>query len=120
MTVELALTIAAFAVAAAVGTGVRFLVAGYLNGEFPLGTLAVNLAASLLLGVIVAADDPLPVIVGVGALGALSTWSTAANEAAVMARNRNGLLGLSYLGLTVSSGVLAAWFGLKIGALIFS
>ncbi len=119
MTVELALTVAAFVLAAAIGTVVRVLAGGYLNGDFPVGTLVVNIAASLALGVIVAADEPLPAIVGIGALGALSTWSTAANEAAVMARNSNGALGVAYLGLTVSSGVLAAWFGLKIGALVF-
>lgn len=119
MTLELALTVAGVAIAAAIGTSIRFLAGKHLNGDFPMGTLMVNLAASLLLGIIVAADDPLPAIIGIGALGALSTWSTAANEAAIMSRNDNGILGLAYLGLTVSSGILAAWFGLKLGTLFF-
>jgi CrcB protein len=120
MTIDVALTVAGFVLAAGAGAGIRFLVGRQLNGEFPLGTLVVNLVASAALGVIAAAEDPLPVILGVGALGALSTWSTAANEAAEMARDDNGRLGLAYLGLTVSSGVLAAWFGLKIGAALLS
>ena len=112
--------IALTALAAAGGAVLRHLAGGQLNSdEFPLGTLAVNLAASFLLGVIVSADDPLPTVVGIGALGALSTWSTVANEAAEMARTGRAALGLTYLGLTVSSGVLIAWFGLQLGQLIF-
>ncbi len=108
-----------FALAAAGGAAVRYLIAGYLNNEFPIGTLAVNVVASLALGVIVAADDPVRTVVGIGAVGALSTWAAAANEAAVMSRSGNGLLALAYLGLTVSTGVLAAWFGLKLGPVVF-
>ena len=119
MTVELALTIVGFGLAAVLGTAVRFVVGRQLNGDFPLGTLLVNLLASLVLGVIVSTDGPLSIVVGIGALGALSTWSTAANEAAEMAREDNGALALGYLGLSISAGVLAAWFGLKLGALIF-
>lgn len=105
--------------AAAVGTGIRFAVGARLNGDFPLGTLLVNIAASFLLGVVAAADDPLPVIVGVGALGALSTWSTAATEAAAMARRGEGLLAVGYVWLSVTSGIVAAWLGLQLGPNLF-
>ncbi len=115
----LGVLIAFTALAAAAGAAIRYVVGGYLNGDFPLGTLAVNLVASFLLGVIVAADDPLPTIVGIGALGAVSTWSTAANEAAELARTDRAALGVTYLGLTVSSGVLLAWFGLQLGPVLF-
>lgn len=107
------------AVAAACGALLRFAVGRWLNGELPYGTLAVNVVASLALGVISAADDPFPVIVGIGGLGALSTWSTAANEVASLARDGQGSLAAGHLGLTVSTGVLAAWVGLQIGALVF-
>lgn len=107
------------ALAAAAGALLRHVVGRYLNNDFPVGTLAINLVASFLLGVIVAADDPIPTIVGIGALGALSTWSTAANEAAELARSDRAALGVTYLGLTVSSGVLLAWFGLQLGPVIF-
>ncbi len=108
-----------FAVAAGAGASARYLASGYLNGDFPLGTLVVNVVASLFLGVVVAADDPLPTVIGIGAIGALSTWSVTATEVAAMARSGRGALALSYLGLTASSGVLAAWFGLKLGQAIF-
>ena len=102
-------------VAAAVGAALRFVIGSRFNREFPTGTLLVNLVAAAGLGFVVAAADPLPTIVGIGGLGALSTWSAAANEAGAMSRDGHGRLGLAYLALTVSTGILAAWFGLKLG-----
>ncbi|MDH3300981.1 MAG: CrcB family protein [Acidimicrobiia bacterium] len=108
---------AAMLAAAGVGTIVRFLTSLLFNDQFPVGTLAVNLLASTLLGLLVGADvgDSMSLIVGTGALGALSTWSAAANEAAIMARRGEGYLALAYLALTVLSGVTFAWFGLQLG-----
>lgn len=108
-----------FVIAGAVGAAIRYLASNAMNGDFPIGTMVVNLAASFLLGVIVAADDPLPVIVGIGSLGALSTWSTTAVETAMMARRGDGALAAGYLALTVTSGILAAWFGLRLGLQLF-
>lgn len=103
--------------AAGVGTVVRYLTGLLLNNDFPLGTLAVNLLASTALGLLVGADvgDSTSLIVGTGALGAMSTWSASANEAAIMARRGEGYLALAYLALTVLSGVTFAWFGLQLG-----
>lgn len=110
---------AALAGAAAVGAVLRFLAGRALNDEFPYGTLLVNLVASFALGLIASLDDPIPVVVGIGGLGALSTWSTAANEAAVMARNDEAAVGVGYLSLSVSVGILMAWIGLRSGAVLF-
>lgn len=105
-------------VAAGLGAVLRFAVGSRANREFPTGTLVVNLVASAALGFVVASADPMPTIIGIGGLGALSTWSAVANETAAMTRDGHGRLGLAYLGLTVSTGVLAAWFGLKLGAAV--
>ena len=104
--------------AAGLGATVRFLVATLMNNDFPVGTLTVNLLASFLLGLLAGADVGrfMNVAVGAGALGALSTWSAAANEAAVMARNNEGYLAIAYLALSVLSGVMFAWFGIRLGA----
>jgi CrcB protein len=115
-TIGLALAVAAMAAA---GSVLRSLIGRRLNDEFPFGTLVANLISSAALGVISAADDPLPVIIGIGALGALSTWSTAANEAADLARQGAGSLAAGYLGLTVSAGIVAAWVGLQVGQQLF-
>lgn len=108
-----------FIVAAAAGAVVRFLLAGRLNRDFPIGTLSANLAASAAVGLAVSAPDPVATVLGLGALGALSTWSTAANEAAALSREEHGALGIGYLALTVSSGILAAWIGLRLGLALF-
>ena len=102
--------------AAAAGAGVRFLAGRQLNNAFPTGTLVVNLVASLALGIITAAPDPVPAILGIGMLGALSTWSTAAVEAAALARDGEGLMAAGYVGLTVTGGIVAAWVGLTLGS----
>lgn len=111
------LVVAAMVAAAGVGTVVRFLTGVLFNNDFPLGTLGVNLLASTLLGLLVGAGvgDSMSLIVGTGAVGAMSTWSASANEAAVMARGGEGYLALAYLALTVLSGVTFAWFGLQLG-----
>ncbi len=112
-----ALILAAMLAAAALGAVVRYLTGLVFNNDFPLGTLGVNLLASAFLGLLVGADigESMSLIVGTGALGAMSTWSAAANEAAVMARSGEGYLALAYLALTVLSGVMFAWFGLQLG-----
>ncbi len=120
MTLELVVTVALFAVAAAAGSALRFVVGRRLeNDDFPVATLTVNIVASFALGMITGADDPLPTVVGIGAIGALSTWSTAANEVAEMSRDGKGALAGAYLALSVSTCVLAAWFGLRLGPAVF-
>lgn len=109
-----------FIIAASTGAVVRFLLADQLNRDFPVGTLIANLAASAAVGLAAEAPEPYAFVLGLGALGALSTWSTAANEAAALSREDHGTLGLGYLALTVSSGILAAWIGLRIGGAVFA
>lgn len=106
-------------VTAAGGAALRYLVGRQLNGAFPTGTLAVNLVASMALGIITAAPDPLPAVIGIGMLGALSTWSTAAVEAAALARGGEGAMAAGYIGLTVTGGIVAAWVGLTVGSALF-
>ncbi len=110
----------AYVAAAAVGAVARYGVGLILNRVFPWGTLVVNLVASLVLGLATGADwgRATTIVVGTGMLGALSTWSTVANEAAVMARRSEGHMALAYLALTVLSGVVMAWIGLRIGTML--
>ncbi len=110
---SLLLVIPAFMALAAVGAAVRHVLSRWFNGTFPYGTLVTNLAASFALGLLAAAGDDARTLLGIGALGALSTWSTVANEAAEMARDRQGLQALLYVWATTSSGIVAAWIGLQ-------
>ncbi|MFV0259885.1 MAG: fluoride efflux transporter FluC [Acidimicrobiales bacterium] len=106
-----------FVVAAAAGASLRAVSNQVANTiHFPYGTLTVNLIASFALGAVSGAEwgGPWPTVFGVAGLGALSTWSTLANEAATMARERQGGIALLYVTLSCTAGVLAAWFGLQV------
>lgn len=109
------LTIAGFVLAAGVGGSLRWIVSEYGNSEVPLGTFAANVAASLLLGLLVGFDVGGVVLLQVALLGTLSTWSSLANEVAKMLRAGQGNLASLYLSTTVIAGVCAAWAGLLVG-----
>ncbi|MDH3679441.1 MAG: CrcB family protein [Acidimicrobiia bacterium] len=114
MTLEVALLGLGVFGCAAAGAGIRFLVSERLNRQLPYGTLLINVAASLALGALSQAGESMQVIVGVGGLGALSTWSTVANEVAQLARAEEGWAAILYLVATVTTGVLAAWLGIQL------
>ena len=114
MTLKLGLTILALATAAIVGSGLRFAISESLNGRLPYGTLLVNVIASFALGLLSQAGEPWQTVIGIGALGAFSTWATVVNEAAQLARSGEGLAGLLHLGATMTTGILAAWLGIQV------
>jgi CrcB protein len=111
-------TALAIAALAAIGALLRYGLAVAFNDEFPTGTLAANVVASFALGLLALVDTRLHMVVGLGTLGALSTWSTVAHEAAAMAREDRGRLAGAYLALTVSSGVVAAWTGIQVARVL--
>jgi len=101
--------------AAAIGACLRAYLGLVLNREiFPYGTFAANLIASFTLGLLSTAGPEWNTVIGIGALGALSTWSTVANEAAQMARSNQGGMAILYLVAMTTTGVLAAWTGIQI------
>ena len=106
--------IALFALAAAAGAVVRFLATENLNRSFPTGTLVVNVGASFALGLLSQAGPDWQTVAGIGALGALSTWSSVAVEVASLARDRQGALAALYLAATTTTGVVAAWLGIQL------
>ena len=114
MTLLVALTVLGVTAAAAVGACVRFVVSERLNGPFPYGTLVVNMVAAWLAGLASQLGERWSTIVLIGALGALSTWSTVAVEVGAMARSGEGRAAAWYLVATVTTGVLAAWVGIQL------
>jgi CrcB protein len=109
--------VALFVLAAAVGATARFIAADVFNRTLPSGTLLVNVVASLALGWLSKAGLGWDVVVGIGGLGALSTWSTVATEVAQMGRDRQGALAVLYLAAMTTTGVVAAWIGLQLAEL---
>jgi fluoride exporter len=106
---------------AAVGAALRFatdrMVQARVRSGFPWGTLTVNVAASLVLGVVLGAAAPPPVaaLVGTGFCGALSTYSTFGLETVQLATHgRRGPAMLNVLG-SVLACLAAAGLGYGIG-----
>jgi len=98
-----------------------------LGPEFPWGTLAVNVAGSLAVGLLVGwlslAGRPdateIRFAFGVGFLGAFTTMSAFALDVVVMAERKMAALALAYAAGTVGLSVLAVLAGLMIARQVF-
>ena len=107
-----------------VGAIARFLLDGAVSarvrGDFPYGTLAVNLSGALLLGVLAGAvtSDETTRLLGTGFLGAYTTFSTWALESHRLAEEGEGASGALNFAVSLVLGVAAAWIGTKLGARI--
>lgn len=107
--------------AGAVGTLLRFSVDGAVmrafRRPFPLGTMVVNLSASLLLGLLVglAASERAQTIVGVGLLGGYSTFSTWMLETRELVDERRSRWAIANLLVSVVGGVIGLVVGRAIG-----
>lgn len=103
-----------FLAAAGCGALGRAVVGRRLNrhGGFAVGTFAVNLAASLTLGLLHNAPRPVLTVVGTGLLGALSTFSSFAADTMALANARKYALAAVYLSTTLVACLLAAATGI--------
>ncbi|NOY93661.1 MAG: fluoride efflux transporter CrcB [Deltaproteobacteria bacterium] len=113
----------------AVGTGARYLVAGWaqkaLGASFPYGTFAVNLVGSFLLGLLMVVgvssesiSPTLRIAITTGAMGGFTTYSTFSYE--TMRYVQEGAYGLAALnvGLTVVVCLVASFAGVAVGRLL--
>lgn len=116
------MTVLLVALGAAVGAPLRYLVdrAVRARGDpaFPWGTLLVNVAGSLLLGVLVGGAPPGPVgaLVGTGFCGALTTYSTFGYETLRLWRDGSWRLATLNVTAHLVAGLAAAGAGLALGA----
>ncbi|MGI9578968.1 MAG: fluoride efflux transporter FluC, partial [Microthrixaceae bacterium] len=104
---------AGFLVAAAALAVCRAAVIEWLNSErFPWGTLGVNVSGSFVAGMAVAlAPESWSTIVGIGALGAFTTFSTFAVEVAALWPQSRGTA-VAYGAATTALTIGAAAIGL--------
>ena len=109
------MTVLLVALGAAVGAPLRYLTDRALRSrsDFPLGTLAVNVAGSLLLGVLVGLPVPSPwsALLGTGFCGALTTYSTFSWETLALARRGARPAAVAYVLVSVLAGLGAAHLG---------
>lgn len=99
----------------------RFLLDGAIgsatSSPFPFGTLAVNLLGTLALGLLAGAvvDDDALALLGVGALGSFTTFSTWMFESQRLSEDGEFGLACANLVVSIGLGVALAWIGLQIG-----
>jgi len=115
------LELLAIAGAGGIGAVVRFL-AGALARERPVrATIAVNLVASLLAGILTSLlvlDDAWRAILVTGFCGGLSTYSAFAVQAVEQLEDRRSGQVLATVAITVAGGAIAASAGLLVGAML--
>ena len=119
----IALMVAAGAVA---GAPARYLTDRLIQQRhesvFPWGTLAVNVTACLVLGMVAAAAERLPpsvvALIATGFCGALSTYGTFSYETVLLVQDGDRFRAAAYVGLSVVVGIGAAASGWALGGLL--
>ena len=88
-------------------------------GHFPTTTLAINLSGAFLLGLLLealarrgSAEHWLRVLIGIGVLGAFTTFSTLADETAQLLHDGETGTAVAYVGASLAGGVAAVVLGL--------
>jgi fluoride exporter len=111
------ITALAFVIAAACGALARAEAGRRWNRHdgFPLGTAIVNVTGSFLLGLVWALAPSAVTVLGLGGLGAYTTFSSFARDAAALGERRRVALAVVYVTSTVVFGVVAAAAGIRIG-----
>ncbi|NJL29597.1 MAG: fluoride efflux transporter CrcB [Thermoanaerobaculia bacterium] len=113
----------------ALGAVARYLASGWVarlshESPFPYGTLAVNVVGSLLLGFLLGAGSEgrflvppaLRVFLGVGLLGAFTTFSTFSFETLEALRLGDVRVAVANVAANLLFGLPACWLGLQLGA----
>jgi CrcB protein len=107
---------------AAVGGPLRYLIDREVQVRYrpvlPFGTLAVNLSATFVLGVLIGAGGAgvqTSALLETGFCGSLSTYSTFSYESVRVAEDDGLAAAAWYVGATMVGGLLLAAFGFLIG-----
>ena len=118
------ITVLCVAVGAAVGAPARYLTDRFVQARygtgFPWGTLAVNVAGSLVLGFVLGMrlSPEVTALVGTGFCGALTTYSTFSWEALTFARRGERATAFAYVLVSVLAGLGAAGLGMILASAI--
>lgn len=102
------------------GAVARYLLGKYIyrlwKGDFPLGTFIINIIGSFLLGLVVfhpflvrSLSKEISLGIGIGFLGAFTTFSTMEYETLQLLERRNTVTAVIYVALSFFIGIAAAW-----------
>ncbi len=118
----------AIALGGAFGAVSRYLISGWVarlthESAFPYGTLAVNVTGSFLLGLMMGLGGEgrllLPpavrVVLGIGFLGAFTTFSTFSYETVEALRIGDFRVAVGNTVISVVTALAACWLGLELG-----
>ena len=108
--------------AGAAGALSRYAIGVALGGRlYPYGTLAINVIGSFLLGLLLGGpgasrwSETTTLALGVGFLGAFTTFSTFTNETMDLLRDGRATAALIYVFLSLALGLAAAAIGWTVG-----
>lgn len=98
--------------------GLTLLVADRLHPHLPLGTMAVNVSGAFLLGLLVGTglDGDARLVLGAGALGSYTTFSTWMLETQRVGEAGKGRLAVTNVVLSIALGLAAVALGRWIGS----
>ncbi len=110
------------------GAILRYWISGlvyqYSRGDFPVGTLVVNLVGSFLLGLMmtisgrILVHPTLKIAATIGILGAFTTFSTFTYETMMLINAGSLVKAIANLAVSVSIGLMAVYLGSITGKLI--
>jgi CrcB protein len=106
-----------------VGVVVRYLISSPFHGDaLPWATIGINVAGSLLLGILVSShtfSEDLRTVAGVGFLGGFTTFSTFSVQAFLDIEAGEPIRALGYVAASVLLGLAAAACGYYLGRAAF-
>ena len=121
------LLLVAVAIAGGLGAAARFALDGAIRSRrtaaLPVGTIAINLSGSFVLGLVIGLAtaavlrDPVRAVVGTGFLGGYTTFSAASLETVRLIAGRRPALALANAVAVPLAAVLLAASGLALGRL---
>jgi CrcB protein len=114
-------TVLLVAAGAAVGAPLRYLTDRFVQrrtgATFPWGTFTVNVAGSLLLGLLAGWQDrTAALLIGVGFCGAFTTYSTFGYETVRLAEDGSRRDAVLNVAVTLAAGLAAAALGVRLSS----
>ena len=103
----------------AAGSMLRHVCQKYLNGSLPYGTLLVNIAGCLFIGIIWGllsrhGDEQRKLLLATGFCGGFTTFSAFTQEGIQLMMEDRWLTFAFYTGLSVVAGLMATYLGFKL------
>jgi CrcB protein len=110
------ITVVLFVALAGIGAVARAEAGHRLNRHdgMPYGILAANVVGSFLLGLLAGVGAPAITVLGVGGLGAFTTFSSFARDAVALAERRRLAMSVGYVVMSCAAGIGAAAIGVEL------